>query len=266
MNSFLKFMKFLLVIMPLFFISLAHGKDIVVTSGKTLSPKPDWIGNYDVNLIMENGSILRLDPEIAPVWTIKLKSLLIGDNVTFDLSGKDNSNASAPPTAPRGPDGHAESNGNPGTNGYTGVSGGNTAEVHFDVGLIKIGSLKIVRHSGGGGIGGRGGDGGTGGAGSCFKKGGHGGRPGVGGQGGKGGDVRPIILLYAKSEDTSGIDNLPGISDDRKLGNGGLPGNGGVSHAGSGCAGSGDNYDYTSYNLGPGPTGSDSGKPAIRQK
>lgn len=145
-------------------------------------------------IIMEDGTTMRFDPLTKPDWRVDMGTLIVGQNVVFDLSGRDAVGQAGP--GQNGDPGPREGNGHAGYNGGFGVKGEDSAGLELHVQNVQIGGLTILRKAGRGQLGGNGGVGGEGGGATCQHNAGDGGVGGAGGKGGPGGDVHAVQIFY----------------------------------------------------------------------
>jgi hypothetical protein len=202
------------------------GSELVVAKNQTYR-----VGTAQLQLKrleLQDGAVISFAPGITRAL-IHADRAIIGKDVRIDaggvagVAGGTGSHFSDP--APACEQGKA------GGDGAVGGSGGNGIDLIVELGVERIGSLRIDAEGGAGGRGGNGGDGQRGGdIERCYgKNGGDGGNGGNGGVGGNGGAVTLRYWLHASSQtaEQTAADLVSAFSISVRGGNGGVAGSGG---------------------------------------
>jgi hypothetical protein len=181
-------------------------------------------------LELQDGAVISFAPGINRAL-IHADHAIIGKGVRIDASG--NAGAAGPAGKHWNEPAPACEAGKAGGDGAIGGTGGDGVDLIVELGVERIGSLRIDADGGAGGRGGNGGDGQRGGdLDRCYgKNGGDGGNGGTGGTGGNGGAV--TLRYWVQKSDSqdsqqTASDLVSAFSLSVRGGNGGVGGSGGA--------------------------------------
>lgn len=226
-------MKFAIALITATFSLTAFAAgSLTIKEGEVYTVGPDQQRMTLDSLKIGDGARVRFAEGVSQ-WQLRVQQAAIGNGVIVEASGADGASGEPGKGFERGAGGCVS--GKAGGHGSDGGRGGDAVSLRMQMGLLSLGSLKIVSNGGDGGNGGSGGNGQD--AGEFTKTcqspptGGDAGRGGNGGSGGHAGDV--TVMYWPATEAMAGVDVPALIQVEAEPGRAGAAGSAGKPGAGS---------------------------------
>lgn len=197
------------IVAALFSVPALAAGQLNIGAGETFTVSAEQQRMNLDSLVIGDDAVIRLADDVQQ-WQLRAQRAEIGSNVVIEASGTTGKTGAAGQSVA----GQAAEckDGADGGDAGRGGDGENAAAIRLQLGMVSLGSLRILSNGGAGGTGGQGGAGQDAGefVTTC-KSGSEGGDAGRGGDGGNGGNGGDVTVLYWPAVANLSVDNFPNL-------------------------------------------------------